>query len=37
MIKKSLDRKEEFNDRKAEREWAHEEEEENDPFAQYYD
>ena len=37
MIKKSLDRKEEFNDRKAEKEWAHEEEEENDPFAQYYD
>jgi hypothetical protein len=37
IIKKTLDRKEEFNDRKMIKEWERQKEEAEDPFAQYYD
>lgn len=37
IIKKTLNRKEEFNDRKMIKEWERQKEEAEDPFAQYYD
>ena len=37
IIKKTLNRKEEFNDWKMVKEWKKQKEEEEDPFAQYYD
>lgn len=36
IIKKTLNRKEEFNDRKMIKEWERQKEEAEDPFAQYY-